>query len=346
MNNSYSKKIFLTTFIITLVILSSTQTTAFSFMDFFQDVKNFFTGRVIDPNELTEEDKTSSDLATLQAEIKKFEEANPLGNYIVIDAYIPAKKDLNPEILQAEIIEAEIFLEKNVCSSNWACSEWEECSSGVSSRTCIDLNQCEIPVNKPLTTKNCEVSTCIDEWECEWSPCENKITSPISCKALNSCKTSFNKPTAQICESEKKECIPEIQCTTWSECSVDYSLTKLTGNTIGDLKGIKSRVCTDFNRCINSQEQLAECSLGADIYPLQLDECLENYIVIYDKLTGNLIARIERGNEDQPFLNIDLSSTSKPVSCNTCFNNVRDGSESGLDCGGDCKPCSSKQEIF
>lgn len=38
----------------------------------------------------------------------------------------------------------------NYCSSLWVCDEWTSCSIGIRSRTCVDINNCEIIEKAPL----------------------------------------------------------------------------------------------------------------------------------------------------------------------------------------------------
>ncbi|MFH1801931.1 MAG: hypothetical protein ABH864_00600 [archaeon] len=45
--------------------------------------------------------------------------------------------------------------ESSGCVSSWQCEEWSECLGGTKTRSCIDLNNCVIEMEKPLTTINC-----------------------------------------------------------------------------------------------------------------------------------------------------------------------------------------------
>lgn len=46
------------------------------------------------------------------------------------------------------------------CVENWECGNWLECSGGVKSRTCQDINNCGTTTNKPTTDEYCHPATC------------------------------------------------------------------------------------------------------------------------------------------------------------------------------------------
>jgi len=41
------------------------------------------------------------------------------------------------------------------CEERWICSEWSECTNGLQTRTCEDVNNCGTDLNKPLETQPC-----------------------------------------------------------------------------------------------------------------------------------------------------------------------------------------------
>ncbi len=54
--------------------------------------------------------------------------------------------------------EAEIYLKKisEVCVEDWQCTEWSNCTDGIQTRVCEDLNDCETEENKPDESQECE----------------------------------------------------------------------------------------------------------------------------------------------------------------------------------------------
>jgi hypothetical protein len=45
------------------------------------------------------------------------------------------------------------------CEENWTCSDWSGCSSGLSSRVCIDGNKCGTEFDKPSENQSCATVT-------------------------------------------------------------------------------------------------------------------------------------------------------------------------------------------
>ncbi|HLE05805.1 MAG TPA: hypothetical protein VI790_00475 [Candidatus Nanoarchaeia archaeon] len=88
------------------------------------------------------------------------------------------------------------------CMPDWSCTDWSECVINSQSRTCIDLDNCNITTSKPDVTQSCVVS----------NPCDD-----ISDGAIKSeCNVMFLKDN-NYCEDDSFE-----------ECTLD--LAKLTLN--------------------------------------------------------------------------------------------------------------------
>ena len=217
------------------------------------------------------------------------------------------------------------------CSSNWQCTSWESCANGVQKRTCKDLNGCFISTSSPQTEKFCN-NSCVENWQCTWEKCSGGYSIP-DCKDLNSCGTNFDLPSKVQCGSS---CIPDVSCGEWSLCKADYTFIDLINFEVGSLKGIKTRNCVDKNSCTKNFDQSEECSLSINIYTKKVDVCGKEYLGIYNKLTNQLIAKIEKGTSDSPFLNIAIDGGEY---CDYCYDGIKDGDEKGIDCGGGCKPC-------
>jgi len=80
------------------------------------------------------------------------------------------------------------------CEPDWYCEEWGPCVDGAQSRVCIDINECNTSLGKPVTMTDCEGTGCTPEWECtEWSGCvQGKMNR--ECTDASGCGTSINKP--------------------------------------------------------------------------------------------------------------------------------------------------------
>lgn len=42
-----------------------------------------------------------------------------------------------------------------VCSENWTCENWQDCTNGFQARTCADKNNCNTTIKKPESVKSC-----------------------------------------------------------------------------------------------------------------------------------------------------------------------------------------------
>lgn len=241
------------------------------------------------------------------------------------------------DVLALDLVDKERIW-KSQCESKWDCSGWEACEAGVRKRTCEDKNDCFIPTDMPGTAEYCEAG-CEENWECEWSKCSGGYTVP-DCKDLSKCGTSYTLPEKLEC-ADGKTCIPDIQCSAWSECDVDYNFLDLVGGRIDKIQGSKSRVCRDEKGCIEDREETRSCSVGVDIYTRRFIKCGSEFIGVYNRLDNELIARIEEGTKDNPYLNIRLDGQDS-VYCDYCFDGVKSGDEEGVDCGGSCEECSDR----
>jgi hypothetical protein len=221
------------------------------------------------------------------------------------------------------------------CDSEWTCSDWEGCSAGLQKRTCHDGKNCFIPTNVPQTSKLCG-QDCKENWECEWSKCTNGVSTP-SCTDLNNCGTKYNIPKEIKCSSRSSTCIPNIVCTNWTQCLVNYDFFYLNGLDVKNIGGIKNRICVDKNSCAPLNIEEKNCSLGVDIYTKIFTKCGVKFVGLYNKLDDKLIAKIDRGTPDQPHMDIVLDGEND--FCDYCLDGIIDGDEEKIDCGGSCKPC-------
>ncbi|MAH46533.1 hypothetical protein CMI37_11950 [Candidatus Pacearchaeota archaeon] len=228
------------------------------------------------------------------------------------------------------------------CQSQWRCSEWEGCIDGVQRRDCEDIKECFIPTDLPDFTKFCS-GFCQERWECAWSECSRGYTTP-ECQDLSKCGTKHDIPQKLPCRQEREKCLPEITCSEWTECKSDYNFIDLISQT-KEIRGAKSRTCVDRKNCVATKYEVKNCSLRTDIYTKRVKKCGTDYIGIYNKLTNNLIAKIEQGKaKDNPYLNIQITDSEKEY-CDYCFDGIKNGDEEQVDCGGSCEPCHKKQYI-
>jgi hypothetical protein len=244
------------------------------------------------------------------------------------------------DILAQTLVEKERIWQSK-CESQWQCEQWGACENGIQRRECTDIKECFIPTNMPDFTKFCDTK-CVERWECTWSECSGGYTTP-ECTDLNKCGTKYNIPEKLECASDKR-CQPDIECTEWTQCSSDYDFLNLIDG-VKEIKGTKSRTCIDKNKCTKTEHETINCSTRVDIYTRRIRKCGQDYIAIYNKLTNEFIAKIQQsGIEEQPYLNIYLREQETEY-CDYCFDGIKNGDETGVDCGGSCQSCETKQRI-
>lgn len=81
------------------------------------------------------------------------------------------------------------------CTPVWNCTAWSSCSGDLQSRTCADLNSCNITSGKPAETQICV--SCNPKWNCtSWMPekCPKSGNQTRNCFDLNKCNVSTGKP--------------------------------------------------------------------------------------------------------------------------------------------------------
>lgn len=260
---------------------------------------------------------------------------------VEMDDFIELGRSLSrpdSDVLSLSLVDKERIW-KSKCESSWSCTPFEECIDGIQKRTCDDLKNCFIPTDAPITQRYCD-GGCVEAWECEWSECKEGFTVP-KCVDKNKCGTSYDIPQKLEC-NYKKDCIPNIVCDEWSDCNVEYEFLNLVNQNIQEMKGTKSRTCSDLNSCVSPLVESRECSVSVDIYTKRFVKCGSEFIGLYNRLDNSLIARIENGNENEFFLNIHFDGREESPYCDYCFDGVKNGDEVGVDCGGSCPKCEDK----
>ncbi len=186
---------------------------------------------------------------------------------------------------------------------------------------------------------------CIDEWECtEWSNCSGMYRYR-ECHKLNpECSSNTNKPAEKMYDPtcnpeiakqiELEGCTPKWECGSWSDCMLEYSTESIVlGNVEGFVKGMQQRYCVDVNNCTEARLiEKRECSLVQPLTRKEVEKCFITYVQLYDA-NGNLVAEYPK---DRQYLHISLM---KEGYCWYCYDGKQDYDETGIDCGGSCKPC-------
>ncbi|NMB66958.1 hypothetical protein GYA25_02785 [Candidatus Woesearchaeota archaeon] len=211
------------------------------------------------------------------------------------------------------------------CVENWSCSSWSSCLNETQNRTCNDLNSCGTTTLKPNETQSCE---CVENWSCSsWSSCLDG-QQDRTCNDLNSCGTTTNKPDEEQSCSEDNTSLED----TTNEQSSDVSSNSLeednnsteevlTEETINQDDSLSSDNQNDQRKRTSSCTPNWKCGDWQD--------CINNsqIRICIDKNKCN-------SNENKP-------ETKKECYINeTCYDKIKNQNETGIDCGGDCKPCT------
>jgi hypothetical protein len=248
----------------------------------------------------------------------------------------------NSDLLEKDLVEKERIW-KSQCDSQWNCGSWESCAEGIQKRNCIDTNKCFIPTEIPEFTRFCD-GTCVENWQCEWSKCIGGFTTP-KCKDLSKCGTSYNVPNKLACigGATSQRCTPDITCTPWTSCDVEYHFLDLTAGVIKQLNGSTTRTCTDKSQCLQPSYESKSCSTKIDIYTKKIVKCGIDFLGIYNRLDNVLIAKIEQSkSQNNPYINIFINDEGSDY-CDYCFDGIKNGDEELTDCGGSCQSCDQKR---
>ncbi|MEK6861274.1 MAG: S8 family serine peptidase [Nanoarchaeota archaeon] len=82
---------------------------------------------------------------------KEFEKYFSIWGYAAAQLAPGALDDVVPQETPKTIIEEPI-----ICTPEWSCDEWSECTDNIQTRNCIDLNNCGTFENKPSEERFCE----------------------------------------------------------------------------------------------------------------------------------------------------------------------------------------------
>jgi hypothetical protein len=240
----------------------------------------------------------------------------------------------------------------DTCESlGYECGEWTICNVEKDCGSCGAGEEC--------SWGQCVELDCNTNWECtEWSSCDpDTYTQTRECQDLNNCGTEEGKPSEQqSCypddeeedeeedEDEEEECIPQWSCGEWSECNADYTLLEIVeGET--EFQGEQQRTCEDLGDCEDTKTEVRSCEIESPIRTRLVEWCGEEYIELIDKDTGELVARVKVGEEED--VSIGFIVGDFVGYCDYCYDGVQNYDEQGVDCGGPgCPPCEEGCNIF
>lgn len=102
---------------------------------------------------------------------------------------------------------------------------------------------------------------------------------------------------------DKKGCMPNWNCEEWSGCELGYNLENIIEEEVS-LDGETQRECEDLNECLEKKVEKENCKTKTTIEIKKVIVGDKEYIEIYDKEKGKLVAIIEL--EEMEKLNIEF----------------------------------------
>ncbi|RMD65849.1 hypothetical protein D6817_05350 [Candidatus Pacearchaeota archaeon] len=183
-------------------------------------------------------------------------------------------------------------------------------------------------------------ATCFPEYTCgAWSSCEGGLQTRVCVD-----KKCNNRDIVErkLCE-RPSTCVPDIQCGDWSECIyTDKTTDFFTGKII--FGGYRTRVCEDRNGCVERFEEEGVCSEVVKLELVKRKICDNEFLVAVEPKTKREVAKINLDRWRDGQIGISFLVGGESGYCPSCFNGVQDNDETGIDCGGSCRPCSKKKE--
>jgi hypothetical protein len=136
-----------------------------------------------------------------------------------------------------------------------------------------------------------------------------------------------------------ENCTPNLKCGAWSDCQVNYNLESLVN--LDKIEGLQYKSCIDLNKCIPDIMGLRECVSRVNITLTTGFWCEKEYTEVKDK-NGKVLARLNTNNQSN-YLDVNINLGEEDY-CFYCYDEKMDYDETGLDCGGSCKPCSEVEQ--
>jgi len=212
--------------------------------------------------------------------------------------------------------------------NNDYCFEWSSpiscgnkvCQNGY----CVCLDECTQGARECVNEISYRICSADSEGCMKWNT--------IGCAAGEICSGGYcgvGEKGALGSIATKYSCLPEWNCTEWSECAITYDIE-------GNVKGTQTRECNDLTGCMPSTIETQACIIEE---PIDVSATSYDTSDVYDIYKENTTALVARLTRELAGLDIYLTSAQlggKPH----CFNKVQDEDEEGIDCGGEyCASC-------
>jgi hypothetical protein len=220
--------------------------------------------------------------------------------------------------------------------SNWTCGNWTECINNAQSRDCT--SECNTNRNE---SRACY---CNSIWNCtEWSRCISS-TRTRTCEDMNDCSQEQGRPSESESCGQQPGCAENFLCGEWSGCDYQNRVDDIINGEI-TYDGIRHRECTDvIPDCADDYTDYENCTSNVTLEMKKEEVCGKEMLTAVNTKTGALVASIDMKSWESNRL--DVAFTQKEVVyCPYCYNGIKDGSESGIDCGGECRACKPESRL-
>jgi hypothetical protein len=183
---------------------------------------------------------------------------------------------------------------------------------------------------------------CTPDYQCgDWSLCNDSMQLRV-CRDVACGQQDIIE--RQLCTSEGGKCIPRLTCNEWTPCGYLQKTTDLFLNKIS-FSGIQTRECLDINSCVDNFTDERACSDSYNVNFVKITQCGETFMVALDINSNKPVSKISIDALRQRELNIAFIQGNFTY-CPYCYNGLKDHDETGVDCGGSCKPCKDENISF
>ncbi len=187
-------------------------------------------------------------------------------------------------------------------------------------------------------------AVCTPEYKCSvWSSCDSQGFESRTCTDI-----ACGQPDIldrKVCSSTPKgTCTPNYQCTDWTSCTYYDKTNDILASKIR-YSGVQSRSCTDANGCADNFSEEQPCSDSFKVSFAKVTQCGQTFLVAQDPGTSRPVAQTSLDAWRQQVLDISFVQSNFSY-CPSCYDGIQDSGETGIDCGGPCKPCGPKDQNF
>lgn len=180
---------------------------------------------------------------------------------------------------------------------------------------------------------------CTPEYVCpEWGMCSEGLQTRTCLDTECGLPPNIER---RLCSTDDSTCKVQLSCTEWSQCSYTDKTEDIILSNIR-FAGYEERACADLNGCADNFVEQRECADTFKVKFVKIEQCGKPFLVALDENSQREVSEIDLNAWKQQRLDIAFIQSNFSY-CPTCYNGMQDGTEEGIDCGGDCKQCIDEQ---